>query len=471
MPAAPCLTIDEHLVDSQVVHNQLYSEYDWPGVGRVRQVRYPARFGEWGDLCPSSGPPATPSRTTSSSPWLDLPQNGESEDPMNFEGDPVHADIRRAVQKLCEDFPDSYWRDLDDKHEFPTEFYDAMAAGGWIGIAIPERYGGSGQGIDEASIVLEEVAASGATLNGCSAIHLSIFGMAPVVKHGSAELCERYLPQVASGNLHVAFGVTEPDAGTDTTRISTRAIRKGDHYVVRGRKVWTTKASLSRKVLLLVRTTPIEEVQSRTDGLTLLLADLQRPEVQIAPIDKLGRNAVVSCEVAFDDLPVAVADRVGEEGHGFRYLLDGLNPERILVASEAVGIGRVAVDRAVLYAKERIVHGRPIGQNQAIAHPLAEARTRLHAAELVIREAAWRYDHGLSCGEQANMAKWLAADAAFAAADHAVQTHGGFGYAKEYNVERYWREARLTRIAPIPQEMVLNYISEHVLGLPRTYEE
>jgi len=390
---------------------------------------------------------------------------------MNFSEDSVHADIRRGVQRLCADFPDSYWRDLDDRHVFPAEFYQAMASGGWIGIAIPEQYGGGGRGIGEASIVLEEVAASGAALNGCSAVHLSIFGMAPVVKHGSAELREQYLPRVASGQLHVAFGVTEPDAGTDTTRISTRAVRDGDHYVVRGRKVWTTKAALSEKVLLLARTTPLEEVTTKTDGLTLLLADLQRPEVQITPIDKVGRNAVVSCEVVFDDLAVPVTDRIGGEGHGFRYLLDGLNPERILVASEAVGVGKLAVDRAVRYAKERIVYGRPIGQNQAIAFPLAEARTRLHAAELVIREAAWRYDQGLPCGEQANMAKWLAADAAFAAADHAVQTHGGFGYAREYDVERYWREARLMRIAPVPQEMVLNYISEHVLGLPRTYGE
>ena len=273
----------------------------------------------------------------------------------------------------------------------------------------------------------------------------------------------------SSGELHVAFGVTEPDAGTDTTRITTSARSDGDHYVVRGRKVWTTKAPYCQKVLLLVRTTPIDECRKRTDGLTLLLADLQRPEVEIVPIAKAGRNAVVSCEVRYDDLPVAVTDRVGEEGDGFRYLLDGLNPERILVAAEAIGIGQVALARAVAYANERVVFDRPIGKNQGIAFPLAEAHARLHAARLVVYEAAARYDQGLPCGEHANLAKWLAADAGYQAADQAVQTHGGFGYAKEYDVERWWREARLMRIAPISQELVLTYVAEHVLGLPRSY--
>jgi len=289
------------------------------------------------------------------------------------------------------------------------------------------------------------------------------------VRHGSDEMRETYLPRVASGDLHVAFGVTEPDAGTDTTAITTRATRDGDVYIVRGRKVWTTKALYCEKVLLLVRTTPLEESERRTDGMTLLLADLQRPEVDIQPIDKVGRNAVVSCEVRYDDLPVAVSDRVGEEGQGFRYLLNGLNPERILVASEALGIGRASIKRAVRYANERVVFGRPIGKNQGIAFPLAEAHARLHAAELAIREASYRYDQGLPCGEHANTAKFLAADAGYRAADQAMQTLGGFGYAKEYDVERWWREARLMRIAPISQELVLSYIAEHVLGLPRSY--
>ncbi len=293
--------------------------------------------------------------------------------------------------------------------------------------------------------------------------------MNPVVKHGTEAMRAEYLPRVASGELHVAFGVTEPDAGTDTTAITTKATLEGDHYVVRGRKVWTTKALYCQKVLLLVRTTPLEECKRRTDGMTLLLADLQRPEVDIRPISKVGRNAVVSCEVRYDDLPVAVTDRVGDEGEGFRYLLDGLNPERILVAAEAVGIGRAAIRKAVAYANERVVFNRPIGQNQGVAFPLAEAYARVHAATLAVYEAAARYDAGLPCGEQANIAKWLAADAGFQAADQAVQTHGGFGYATEYDVERYWREARLMRIAPISQELVLAYVAEHVLGLPRSY--
>jgi len=388
---------------------------------------------------------------------------------MDFTEDETHRDLREGVRRVCARFDDAYWRDLDARHEFPWAFYEAMAEGGWIGVALPEAYGGGGLGITEASIVLEEVAASGAAMNGCSALHTSIFGMNPVVKHGSDALRDRYLPEVVAGRLHVAFGVTEPDAGTDTTAITTRARLDGDRYVVRGRKVWMTKAPYCQKVLLLVRTTPLDEVARKTQGLTLLLADLQSPQVEIRPIDKLGRNAVVSCEVTFDDLEVPVDHRVGEEGKGFTYLLDGLNPERILIAAEALGIGRVAIERAVAYANERVVYGRPIGKNQGIAFPLADAYAHLHAAGLVVREAGWRYDHGLPCGEQANLAKLLAADAAFTAADRAMQTHGGFGYASEYDIDRYWKEARLMRLAPIPQEMVLNFVAEHVLGLPRSY--
>ncbi len=293
--------------------------------------------------------------------------------------------------------------------------------------------------------------------------------MHPVVLHGSEDLRARVLPQVASGESHVAFGVTEPDAGLDTTSISTRAVLDGDHYVVHGRKVWTSKALESDRVLLLVRTTPRDQVPKPTLGMTLLVASLKDRCVHISPISKLGRNAVASCEVVYDGLRVPVADRVGEEGKGFAYLLDGLNAERVLVASEALGIGRAAIRRAVAYANQRVVFGRPIGQNQGIAFPLADAHAKLNAAALVIREAAWRVDRRMPAGEQANTAKYLAAEACFAAADAAVQTHGGFGYAREYHVERYFREARLQRLAPIPQEMVLNYLSEHVLGLPRSY--
>ena len=388
---------------------------------------------------------------------------------MDFETTDEHQLIRDAIGKICADFPDEYWSKCDNGHLFPWDFYNALAEAGWIGIAIPEQYGGSGRGITEASIALEEVAASGAAMNGASSVHLSIFGMHPVVKYGSEDMKQKYLPRVAAGDLHVAFGVTEPDAGTDTSSITTTARLDGDQYLVKGRKVWTTKALDSERVLLLVRTESREAVAKRTEGMTLLLAELQRPEVTISPIDKVGRNAVASCEVVYDDLPVHQTDRVGEEGKGFRYLLDGLNAERILVAAEALGIGRAAMRRAVGYANEREVFGRPIGQNQGVSFPLGEAQMRLDAAELMIRKASWLLDHGEPCGAEANMAKWLAADAAFQAADQAVQTHGGFGYAREFHVERYWREARLMRIAPISQEMILNYVTEHVLELPRSY--
>jgi len=388
---------------------------------------------------------------------------------VNFSEDDEQLMIRESIRRLCADFTDDYWRKCDEAHQFPWDFYSSMAGAGWIGIAIPEKYGGSGRGVTEAAIILEEVAASGAAMNGATAIHLSIFGLHPMVKHGSEEMCRRFLPRVVQGDLHVAFGVTEPDAGADTTRIRTFARRENGRYLVKGRKVWTSKALESERVLLLVRTTPLEECARKTDGMTLLFAELRRPEVTITPISKVGRNAVASCEVLYDDLPVRFEDRLGEEGQGFKYLLDGLNAERILIAAEALGIGRAALRRAVNYANERVVFGRPIGKNQGISFPLAEARTRLDAAELMIRKAAWKLDQGLSCAAEANMAKWLAADAGFQTADQAMQTHGGFGYASEYHVERYWREARIMRLAPISQEMIMSYVSEHVLGLPRSY--
>src|SRR3984885_14632199 len=311
-----------------------------------------------------------------------------AEEAVEFSDSPDHGLIRAAVRKVCAGFPDEYWAAKDAAHEFPWEFYGAMAAGGWIGIAIPAEFGGGAAGITEASILLEEVAASGACMNGASAIHLSIFGMHPVVKHGSAELRQRYLPQVATGELHIAFGVTEPDAGLDTTAITTRAVRDGDGYRVTGRKVWTTKALESDRVLLLTRTTPADEGARRTDGLTLFVASLKDPAVGIRAIPKVGRNAVASCEVTYDGLYVDAIDRVGDEGKGFSYLLDGLNAERVLVAAEAVGVGKVALRRAVGYAKSRVVFGRPIGANQGISFPLAEAHARLSAAEIATRQAA-----------------------------------------------------------------------------------
>jgi len=388
---------------------------------------------------------------------------------MDFSDNEVYESIREGVRRVCADFPDEYWSEKDTNHEFPWEFYEKVADGGWIGIAIPEEFGGGGKGITEASIVLEEIAASGAAMNGCSAIHLSMFGMEPVRKYGSSELVADVLPRVASGELHVAFGVTEPDAGTDTTKIRTRAERDGDEYVIRGAKVWTSKAPYCDMCLLLVRTTPFEEVSSPTEGISLFLVDLDDDAVEITPIPKVGRNAVVSCEVRYDGLRVPASRRIGDEGEGFRYILDGLNPERILIAAEAFGIGKAAVRTAVDYAKERVVFDRPIGKNQGIAFPLAEAHMKLHAAELVIREASWRYDNDLPCAEAANTAKYLASEAGFFATDRAMQTLGGFGYASEYHVERYWREARLMKIAPVSQEMVLNFISSKTLGLPKSY--
>jgi acyl-CoA dehydrogenase len=298
---------------------------------------------------------------------------------------------------------------------------------------------------------------------------MSIFGMHPVVVHGDEQLKRRTLPRIATGDLHVCFGVTEPGAGLDTSGITTFARRDGDHYVVSGRKVWISKAVESEKILLLTRTTKVGEVARRTDGMTLLFTDLDRARVDIRPIRKMGRNAVTSNELFIDDLRVPVEDRVGEEGQGFRYLLDGLNPERMLIAAEALGLGRVALDRAVRYANERVVFGRPIGMNQAVQFPLADSLARLDAAELVLRKATWLYDNGRPCGREANIAKYLCADAGFTAADRALQTHGGMGYAEEYHVARYFREARLLRIAPISQEMVLNYVGSHTLGLPRSY--
>ena len=388
---------------------------------------------------------------------------------MNFEETQEQTLIRESVRKLCSAYPDDYWERHDGEGVYPQDFFDEVASAGWIGIAMPEKYGGAGKGIQEAAIVLEEVAASGAAMNGATPLHLSIFGMHPVVKHGSDAMREKYLPAVARGELQVAFGVTEPNAGSDTTSIETFARNNGDHYLVKGRKVWTTKAFESERVLLLVRTTAKDKVKRKTDGMTLLLAESRKPEVSISVISKLGRNAVRTCEVVYDDLKVSIEDRVGEEGEGFRYLLDGLNAERILIAAESIGIGRAALRRAVQYANDRVVFDRPIGKNQGIAFPLAEARMKLDAADLMNKKAAWLIDNGQPCGKEANMAKWLAAEAGFFAADAAIQTHGGFGYAREYHVERYWREARLMKLAPISQEMILNYVSEHVLGLPRSY--
>lgn len=390
-------------------------------------------------------------------------------DGMSFELTEDQRLIRDSVAELTRKFDDHYWMEKDRDHEFPTEFYRAVADGGWLGICIPEEYGGHGMGITEASILAEQVSRSGGGMNAATSIHMSIFGMQPVIVHGSDELKQRTLPRVARGDLHVCFGVTEPGAGLDTSRITTFARRDGDHYVVNGRKVWISKALESEKILLLTRTSKYDEVEKKTSGMTLFLTDLDRDHVDIRPIPKMGRNAVSSNELFIDDLRIPVEDRVGEEGRGFEYLLDGLNPERMLIAAEALGLGRVALDRAVRYACEREVFGRPIGKNQGIQFPLADSLARLDAAELVLRKATWLYDRGKPCGREANTAKYLCAEAGFEAADRAMQTHGGMGYSEEYHISRYFRESRVMRIAPISQEMILNYLGSHVLGMPRSY--
>jgi acyl-CoA dehydrogenase len=391
---------------------------------------------------------------------------------VDFSEDPNHAAIAAAVAARCAPFDDDYWARHDEDHEFPWDFYRAMADDGWVGMAFPEEYGGGGSGITEAAVMMRAIAASGGAMNACTPLHLTIFGLQPVVKHGSQRLKDAFLPRAVSGDLHVAFGITEPDAGTDTSRIVTRAVRDGDGWRISGQKIWTTKALEAEVVLLLVRTGPASEDGDGGDrfgGLSLFLADMDPAHVTVRPIKKVGRNAVATCETFYDDLPVESWRMVGEEGRGFRHLLAGLNPERILIAAEAVGIGDAALRRAVAYANERIVFDRPIGANQAISHPLADAYARLQAAWQMVLMAAWRYDNGMPCGAEANTAKYLAAEAGYLAADRAMQTHGGLGYANEYHVERYWREARLMRIAPVSQEMTLNYIAQQVLRLPRSY--
>jgi len=379
------------------------------------------------------------------------------------------AAIRDAVAGLVAKFDDHYWSERDRTGTFAFDFHKAFADAGWLGIAMPEQYGGAGLGITEAAIMMQTVANSAGVFAACSTIHLNIFGPHAIVVHGTAEQKERFLAPLIRGEVRACFGVTEPDAGLETTRITTRAERAGNGYVVHGRKVWTSSAQHAQKIMLLARTTPIEQCARPTDGLSLFYTDLDRRYVAVHEIAKMGRAAVDSNATFFDGLPVPLEDRIGEEGKGFRLLLDSLNPERILTAAEAVGIGRRALSRAAAYAKERVVFGRPIGQNQAIQHPLAESFADLMAAELMVLRAAGLYDSGAPCGEAANAAKYLASEACFHAADRAVRTHGGFGYASEYHVERYFREAVLMRLVPVSRELLLCYLAERALGLPKSY--
>ena len=373
------------------------------------------------------------------------------------------------VQKLCAQFGDDYWLAKDKTAEFPHEFHRAFADGGWLGIAMPERYGGAGLGITEAALMMQTVAASGAAMSGASSIHMNIFGLNPVVVFGTEEQKQRWLPPMIAGREKACFAVTEPNTGLDTAHLQSKAVLTGDHYLLSGAKVWISTAQVAQKMLILARTTPIENVPKPTQGLSLFYTDLDRRHVEVREIPKMGRHAVDSNQLFIDALPVPVADRIGEEDRGFEYLLHGLNPERILVGAEAVGIGQAALQRAANYAKERVVFGRPIGQNQSIQHPLAECWMELEAANLMMLKAAALYDAGQPCAAEANAAKYLGAEAGFKACQTAVMTLGGYGYAKEYHVERYLREVMICRIAPVSPHMILNYIAERVLRLPRSY--
>jgi acyl-CoA dehydrogenase len=388
---------------------------------------------------------------------------------MDFSLSPEQQQIRDAILKLCAGFDDAYWLARDRDGAFPEDFHRAVAAGSWLGIAMPEEFGGSGLGITEAAIMMQAIAESGAAMSGASAVHMNIFGLHPVVVFGTPEQKARLLPPLIRGEHKACFAVTEPDAGLNTTEIKTRAERHGDRYRLTGTKIWISSAQVAHKAMILARTTPLDQVNKKTDGLTLFYTDLDRARTEIRAIDKMGRHAVDSNMIFFDGMEISVADRIGAEGDGFKCILHGLNPERILIAAEATGIGRAALRKAAAYAKERVVFGRPIGQNQSIQHPLAKSWMELEAANLMVLRAATLYDAGAECGAEANAAKYLAAEAAFAACEAAMLTHGGMGYSREYHVERYLRESMIPRLAPVSPQMILNHIAERILGLPKSY--
>jgi acyl-CoA dehydrogenase len=379
---------------------------------------------------------------------------------MDFSLTDEQQRIREAIAKLCTRFPDEYWLKRDSEGGFPSDFHQAMAKDGWLGVAMPEEFGGSGLGIQEAAVMMQAIAESGAGFSGASAVHMNIFGLNPVVVFGNQEQKQRMLPPLIQGKHKACFAVTEPNTGLNTKKLKVKADKRGDKYIVSGQKVWISTAQVAEKVLLLARAEA---------GLTLFYTDVDRKYIEVREIEKMGRHAVDSNQVFFDGLPVPEADRIGEEGKGFEYILHGMNPERILIAAELVGLGRCAVKRAAAYAKERIVFDRPIGQNQAIQHPLAANWAALEAANLMALKAAWLYDQGQSCGAEANAAKYLAGEACFDACQQAVMTLGGYGYAREYHVERYLRESFVGRIAPVSPHLILCFIAEKVLGLPKSY--
>ncbi len=388
---------------------------------------------------------------------------------MNFEQTADQHRIREAISRLCTSFGDDYWLACDRESKFPSDFHQALASNGWLGVAMPEKYGGAGLGIAEAAIMMQAIAESGAGFTGASAVHMNIFGLNPVVVFGTDEQKQRMLPPLIAGTERACFAVTEPNAGLNTTAITTKADKQDNRYIVSGQKVWISTAQIAEKVLLLARTTAAEQCPKPQLGLSLFYTDLNRSYVEIREIEKMGRHAVDSNQMFFDGMPIPEEDRIGEEGRGFEYILHGLNPERILIAAELVGLGRCAVERAANYARERIVFDRPIGQNQGIQHPLAANWMALEAANLMAQKAAWLYDDNKPCGKEANSAKYLAGEACFDACQQAVMTHGGYGYAKEYHVERYLRESLIGRIAPVSPQLILCYIAERVLGLPKSY--
>ena len=388
---------------------------------------------------------------------------------MNFELTDEQKSIQAAIQKVCQPFDDAYWLARDTDGAFPEAFVKAITEGGWLGIAMPQAYGGAGLGVTETAIMAHAISRSGAGMSGASAVHLNLFGPNPIVVFGTEEQKARLLPPLIKGQDRACFGVTEPDAGLNTTRLATRAVRDGDHYRINGRKLWTTTAQTANKILIIARTRDLADCKKPTDGLTLFFTDLNRDSIEVRLIDKMGRKAIDSNALFIDDLIVPVADRIGEEGDGWKCLLRGLNPERILIAAEAVGLGQAALEKASQYARERVVFDRTIGKNQGIQHPLAENWMELEAAQLMVFKAASLYDRGLPCGAEANAAKYLAAKAAFTACERAVLTHGGMGYAKEYHVERYLREIMIPVIAPISQELIKSFIAEQVLGQEKSY--
>jgi acyl-CoA dehydrogenase len=379
-----------------------------------------------------------------------------------------YSDIRESVRRICAGFPGEYWRHLEEKLEYPSEFVKALTDAGYLGALIPEEYGGAGLPLRAASVILEEIHASGCNAGAC---HAQMYIMGTLLRHGSEEQKKRYLPKISSGELRLqAFGVTEPTSGTDTTQLKTRAVRNGDHYVVHGQKVWTSRALHSDLMLLLARTTPLDQVKKKTDGLSVFLVDIRESlgkGLEIKPLKAMINHHAT--EVFFDGVKVPAENLIGEEGKGFKYILDGMNAERILIAAECIGDARWFTKTAVKYANERIIFGRPIGQNQAVQFPIARAHAETEAAEILLRKSAAMFAANIPCGGEVNMAKMLASEAAWHAGEACLQTHGGFGYAKEYDVERKWRETRLMQIAPVSTNLILSYVGEHVLGMPRSF--